>query len=362
MASALLDWFGVNARDLPWRRTRDPYAIWVSEIMLQQTQVTTVIPYWERWMREFPDLPSLAQAKPERVLKLWEGLGYYTRARNLHRAAQILMADRAGRFPSSLDDLLALPGVGRYTAGAVASIAFNVAAPILDGNVIRVLTRVFGLLGNPREKSAQKALWDMSTRLVTTAAAMPPKNGALASAGNCSSFNQGLMELGAMVCTPRQPDCEVCPLRKGCVAQRKGWQDRLPATGPRSSPMQQALLAFVVPHHGRLLARQRPSGVVNAHLWEFPGAVSPPAGRDLLSVAQAALGLRPEGLTPLCQVKHSITRHRITLRAFVVRLRARVAWRDAQGHWLTPAEIDQRPLTAAHRKVWRHYLSHTTPA
>src|SRR5437867_10485667 len=162
----LLKWFCRNARDLPWRHTRDPYAIWVSEIMLQQTQVKTVIPYWQRWMAELPAIAALAKATPERVLKLWEGLGYYTRARNLQAAAQLIMAEHGGRFPRELPQVLALPGVGRYTAGAICSIAFNQPAPILDGNVVRLLTRLFGIQENPRQPAANAQLWALAEQLV----------------------------------------------------------------------------------------------------------------------------------------------------------------------------------------------------
>ena len=163
----LLAWFSQNARDLPWRRTRDPYAIWVSEIMLQQTQVKTVLPYWNRWMRELPTIRSLANASPERIHKLWEGLGYYTRVRNMQRAARVIVEKRGGRFPEKFDDVLALPGVGRYTAGAICSIAFNQPAAALDGNVIRVLTRIFGVSNSPREKQTNALLWQLAESLVS---------------------------------------------------------------------------------------------------------------------------------------------------------------------------------------------------
>ena len=169
LVPSLLDWFATAARDLPWRRTLDPYAIWVSEIMLQQTQVKTVIPYWERWMRELPDIAALAAAPEQRVLKLWEGLGYYTRVRNLQKAAQQIVAEHAGQFPRDFDAVLALPGVGRYTAGAITSIAFNAPAPILDGNVIRVLTRLFDIRENPRDKPTNDLLWHLATQLVQAA-------------------------------------------------------------------------------------------------------------------------------------------------------------------------------------------------
>src|SRR5437868_2047191 len=166
---SLLKWFGEAARDLPWRRTRDPYAIWISEIMLQQTQVKTVLPYWERWMRSLPDIESLAKARMETIHKLWEGLGYYTRVRNLQKAAQVIMEIHGGKFPRDFEAVLALPGIGRYTAGAICSIAFNQPTPILDGNVIRVLTRVFGIAENPKEKGANAKLWDLAEKLVAHA-------------------------------------------------------------------------------------------------------------------------------------------------------------------------------------------------
>ncbi|HEX4644651.1 MAG TPA: A/G-specific adenine glycosylase, partial [Verrucomicrobiae bacterium] len=174
VVAALLTWFAQNARDLPWRRTRDPYAIWVSEIMLQQTQVKTVIPYWERWMKALPTIKALARATPEKIHKLWEGLGYYTRVRNLQKAAQKIMADHDGQFPETYEEILALPGIGRYTAGAICSIAFNQPTPILDGNVIRVLTRLFAIRENPRDKSTNNQLWQLAEQLVSEAAKLTP--------------------------------------------------------------------------------------------------------------------------------------------------------------------------------------------
>jgi len=169
IVSKLLDWFSTNARDLPWRRTRDPYAIWVSEIMLQQTQVKTVMPYWNRWMRKLPTLEAAAKAPSAKIHKLWEGLGYYTRVRNLQKAAQVIMEKHGGKFPEKFDDVLALPGIGRYTAGAICSIAFNQPTPLLDGNVIRVLTRIFGIAENPKEKQTNTQLWTLAEELVCRA-------------------------------------------------------------------------------------------------------------------------------------------------------------------------------------------------
>ena len=169
LVEILLEWFAANTRDLPWRRTRDPYAVWVSEIMLQQTQVKTVIPYWERWMQALPTVAAAAQAPSDQIHKLWEGLGYYTRVRNLQKAAQVIVTQHGGRFPEDYEAVLELPGIGRYTAGAICSIAFNQPAPILDGNVIRVLTRVFGIAENPKEKATNARLWELAAALVSQA-------------------------------------------------------------------------------------------------------------------------------------------------------------------------------------------------
>src|SRR5258707_919982 len=198
----LLAWFGDHARDLPWRRTCNPYAIWVSEIMLQQTQVKTVIPYWERWMGALPTLQDLAEANAETIHKLWEGLGYYTRVRNMQKAAREIVANHAGQFPREHEAILELPGIGPYTAGAISSIAFNEPKAILDGNVVRVLARLFGIAENAREKSTNEKLWQLAEALVTTAA--QPAN-QTRHPQSCSHLNQALMELGALICTPRQP-------------------------------------------------------------------------------------------------------------------------------------------------------------
>src|SRR5579872_7438421 len=210
LVCSLLNWFCQNARDLPWRRTNDPYAIWISEIMLQQTQVKTVISYWTRWMEKLPNVETFARARPQQVLKLWEGLGYYARVRNAHAAAKEIVQKFSGKFPAKFDDVLALPGIGRYTAGALCSIAFNQPEPILDGNAARVLCRIFGIRHDPREKATNARLWRIARELVEAAA----RETHTASASNggdgirpCSALNQALMELGALVCTPTQPKC-----------------------------------------------------------------------------------------------------------------------------------------------------------
>jgi A/G-specific adenine glycosylase len=335
----LVHWFSEGARDLPWRRTRDPYAIWVSEIMLQQTQVRTVIPYWERWMHELPTIRAAAKASPARLHKLWEGLGYYTRVRNLQRAAKQIIAQHSGKFPENFDDLLALPGIGRYTAGAICSIAFDQRKPILDGNVIRVLTRIFGIHENPREKKTNARLWRLAEALVREA----DKTEA------CSPLNQSLMELGALVCTPRAPNCTACPVRRLCVAYRERKQEELPNPAKRVTTTQRHFIAFIAEHRGRLLVRQRPTGVVNAHLWEFPNVEVNGSNKNPSDVCKTVFGVMPIALERLCVLKHSITRYRITLEAHRVRLKRRST--TAGGTWRTPAQIESLAFSSAHKKL-----------
>ncbi|MDR3457273.1 MAG: A/G-specific adenine glycosylase [Verrucomicrobiae bacterium] len=353
----LLDWFAINARDLPWRRTHDPYAIWVSEIMLQQTQVKTVIPFWNRWMTELPTIADAANASPDKLHKLWEGLGYYTRVRNLQKAAQAIVAQHDGKFPESFDDVLALTGIGRYTAGAICSIAFNHPAPILDGNVIRVLTRIFGIAENPKEKATNAWLWQLAEELVThakdakTAKAFSPSRPwrSLREENACSFLNQSLMELGALICTPRSPQCLVCPVKKLCVAFKENRTEELPNLGKREAATARHFTAFVIEHNGKFLVQQRPAGVVNAHLWEFPNFEtngSPMKPGDLFKAQFKASA--PE-LVPLCTVKHSITRYRITLQAFHLRVKNTAL--KTTGTWFSPAELDALAFSSAHKKL-----------
>jgi A/G-specific adenine glycosylase len=409
----LLDWFSQNARDLPWRRTQDPYAIWVSEIMLQQTQVKTVLPFWERWMRELPTIEAVAKASPDKIHKLWEGLGYYTRVRNLQKAAQIILEKHHGKFPGRVlisethpltptlspnggegegdlrvrstrktrhcqfskefDEVLALPGIGRYTAGAICSIAFNQPTPILDGNVVRVLTRIFGIEKDPREKETNALLWGLAEELVNGAAIQnsndspsprpsPAGRGRMVARGfvpvhgkdnSCSHLNQSLMELGALVCTPRNPQCLVCPVNKLCVAFKTQRTEELPNLGKRTAATARHFMAFVLEHRGKFLVRQRPEKVVNAHLWEFPNVElngSDAGAAGARAVFESQFGFVPRELEPLPSVKHSITRYRITLEAFRVPLNA--ALKKQEGVWLAAAEFDSLAFTSAHRKIW----------
>ena len=349
IVSSLLTWFCANARDLPWRRTSDPYGIWVSEIMLQQTQVKTVIPFWERWMRELPTIQSLADAHSDKIHKLWEGLGYYTRVRNMQRAAQIIVSAFGGKFPETFEQVHELTGIGRYTAGAICSIAFNQPTPILDGNVIRVLTRVYGIAGNPRDKQVNADLWQGADALVRIASQttfvpkIPPTffKGRSHPIPSCSFFNQSLMELGALVCTPRQPACESCPLCTNCTALRESRVPELPNLGERAAATKRKITAYVVERAGKFLVRQRPAGVVNANLWEFP---------TFEKNAEIETDAKFSKLEkkPFCRINHSITRYRIQLDAF----RANLATEnECTGRWHSITEMEKLAFPSAHRKI-----------
>jgi A/G-specific adenine glycosylase len=335
LARKWIHWFDLHARALPWRCTRDPYAIWISEIMLQQTQVKTVIPYYKRWMKTLPTLADFARARPQRVLKLWEGLGYYRRVRLAQAAARLIMEKHSGRFPETFAEVLALPGVGRYTAGAICSIAFNQPAPILDGNVIRVLCRLLGIVGDPRSKSVNSKLWQAAQELVSAS-------------GDPSRLNQGMMELGALICLPRQPKCSACPLRGDCFAWRKKRVEDFPTPAPRTVVSQRRFIALVVSDGRRLLVRRRPSDVVNAGLWEFPNIEVAVNAKNLKNlVAPFQITER----TPFFRVRHSITRYRILLEAYRAELPAGSTPVKADAAWKTAAELNKLSFTSAHRKV-----------
>jgi len=252
----LIKWFKVHQRDLPWRKTHDPYAIWLSEMMLQQTQVVTVIPYYQRFLKHFASIDKLAEAPLEEVLKLWAGLGYYRRAKHLHQAAKIIRQQFGDAFPSTVEELGKLPGIGRYTAGAVASIAFDRQAAVLDGNVMRVLTRLGAIRGNIALPAAREALWTLAERLV-------PRRGA-------GVWNQALMELGATVCLPKNPRCDACPVRNLCRARALGLEEKLPVKHAERKIPTVHLAAVVIDSPRGFLLAKRGAGGLWEHLWEFP--------------------------------------------------------------------------------------------
>jgi len=256
LQNKLLEWFDRHQRPLPWRKHYKPYEVWVSEIMLQQTQMETVLPYFDRWMKAFPTLKSLADSDEKKVLKTWEGLGYYSRARNIHASAKEIVSKHSGNFPSDFDTILSLKGIGRYTAGAIASIAFNQEKPIVDGNVLRVLSRIYAIK-KPIDVEKNKALfWKLQTKLI-------PK-------GKARYFNQALMELGALVCTTQNPSCALCPLRTFCKAFKAQNPEDYPFRQHRKKIVKVSAAALVLENHGKFLIRLRPVGGIMGGLWEFP--------------------------------------------------------------------------------------------
>ena len=338
MAPLLLAWYGRKGRDLPWRRNRDPYRIWLSEIMLQQTTVQAVIPYYHKFLADFPSVEALACAPVERVIELWAGLGYYSRARNLHTAAIRVVEDFDGRFPSTLDELKTLPGVGRSTAGAILSIAFDRKAPILDGNVRRVLCRLFALQEPPRSASAEKRLWFWAE--------------ALTSEERPHDYAQAIMDLGATVCTPKRPDCDCCPLESLCQARRQGLEQALPLKGQRKEIPTKKQVALVIECHGAFLVRRRPLSGMLSGLWEFPSR--------LLSAEQApgqvASELLKEGgettpLTEVGRVSHAYSHFRVEITVMYATVDAVGLVSESEDRWLTLAELSLLALHGAHKKI-----------
>ncbi len=301
----LLAWYDKNRRDLPWRKTRDPYAIWVAEIMLQQTQVDTVIPYFNRFLKRFPTLRSLARASRDDVLKSWENLGYYARARNLHEAAGQVLADHGGELPSTPGGLLSLPGIGEYTAGAILSIAFEKPVPAVDGNVRRVLSRLLALRKPLREPAVQK-------KIEKAVQAMMPQD-------RPGHFNQAMMDLGATVCLPRNPVCEKCPVAKVCLARTMGLQNTIPSVSKRAALPHRDVTAAILRKNGRVLVVRRPEKGLLGGLWKFPGGKR----EEGLSLQQCLrrsvmgeLGIEIAVGRKLLSVEHGFTHFLVTLHAY----------------------------------------------
>jgi|CXWL01.1.fsa_nt_gi A/G-specific adenine glycosylase len=330
-SAALLEWYRRHRRDLPWRATRDPYRIWLSEVMLQQTRVETVVPFFSAFLERFPTVEALAEAPLEEVLAAWSGLGYYRRARFLHRAAGVVAA--RGAFPSSLEGLRALPGVGEYTAAAVASIAFGVAEPVLDGNVERVTARWLALAGDPKRGETRRTLRGAAAALLSQDAP--------------GDSNQALMELGATVCTPRRPKCSLCPVGRSCRGAASGDPEAYPAVrAERSVERVERVLAVVEDEQGRVLLHRRAEDEqLLAGTWELPWAV---AGER----AAAELGARYGGRWRL-GVEAGVVRHRITFRSLVLSVRratceteAGVVAEGPEAGWFAPREVARLPHSA----------------
>ncbi len=341
IGDALRAWFSQHARDLPWRRTRDPYSIWVSETMLQQTRVETVLPYYERFLARFPDAESLAAADEAEVLKAWEGLGYYRRARHLHQAVREVVERYDGRVPSDPEALRTLPGVGEYTAGAVASIAYGKAVPAVDGNVLRVVTRIFGIAGRIDTGPVRRAVAEAARSLIAEDAA--------------SATNQALMELGASLCAPANPQCLLCPVAQWCVARKQGRQAELPETAPRAAPRSVPAVFAVIArgdltNGGHVALAQRAEGGLLAGLMAFPGVEGSDAAEDLVAYIRDTHGLEVEPGEELLRFRHTFSHLRWDAR--VVACKPRSSRTRGRGlTWAHPEELKDYAIPTAHKAI-----------
>lgn len=337
VSTALLHWYDDAGRDLPWRQTRDPYHIWLSEIMLQQTTVAAVIDYYRRFLANFPSIEYLAAAPQEAVIDLWAGLGYYARARNLHTTAQRIVEDHGGQFPAQLDTLLTLPGIGRSTAGAILALAFEQRAPILDGNVRRILCRLFAWQEAPRSSKAEKQLWLWADLLTPSR--------------KVHNYTQAIMDLGATVCTPRSPHCDSCPLCCFCLAYRQGLQDQLPLKQTRAKVPTRHEVALLLCHENRYMVRRRPSNGLLGGLWEFPTAtiakgLTPQHQAEILRVDLADAA----DLKPLGTINHLYSHFRLELHLFRATLSETLRIAEQTGTWIPKQDLSALALHGAHKK------------
>lgn len=352
IAERLTAWYTRHARRLPWRENTDAYRVWVSEIMLQQTRVETVIPYYQRWMEHFPTVTALAEAPEEAVLKLWEGLGYYSRARNLHKTAQVVVREYGGVFPAEAEQLRKLPGIGRYTAGAIASIAFGKDEPVLDGNVRRVLARIFDISLPARSKEAEALFWELAAGLI------PP--------GQASLFNQAVMDLGATICTPRNPNCPVCPVNDLCKANRLGIQEQRPVLEKRAPTPHLVVTAGVIRRDGLVFLARRPSKGLLGGMWEYPGGKCEP-GETLPACLQRELmeelGIEVQEDEPFGVYEHAYTHFSVTLHAFQCRIHQGEpqALHASEIRWVRPEELTKLPMGKIDRQISQRILAELFP-
>lgn len=338
---ALLRWYDKNKRDLPWRNTKDPYAIWIAEAMLQQTQVRTVVPYYEKFLKAFPSVEALARAPQQRVLRFWSGLGYYRRAANLQLAARQLVRRHEGKIPRAFHELRSLPGIGDYTAGAILSIAFQQRYPALDGNARRVLSRIFMPAGDV-------ALRDRAAKLVSS---LRP-----------GEINQALMDLGAVICTPRKPACNACPVADRCSARSRG---ALPTLEPKRNRIIVRNVAWpliIVRHRDKILLRRRNAEDLLARLWELPGEEAAQPRELKIALQRQLRDLSIKIATPrrIGEIRHSITYRRIRAPIYVLDYRAPVKSRLPAPHWrwIRRSELDSYPMSSMTRKALRVFDSH----
>lgn len=321
---------------MPWRDHPDPYAVWVSEIMLQQTRVETVIAYFEKWMKLFPDIPALAKADEQAVLNAWEGLGYYSRARNIHKAAKIVAEKFNGELPRNLEDLRSLPGIGRYTVGAIASIAFKMDEPTLDGNLRRVFSRVYDISEFADSPAGEKILWGLAAENL-------PK-------GQAGDYNQALMDIGATICQPKKPRCLLCPLMEICKARENGTQELRPVLKAKKAAPQYVHAAAVIVERGRVLLSQRPADGLLGGMWEFPNArVETDPAKELTKALNAAYRLKVKRKEALGVVQHAYTHFKVTVHAF--RCESVSIPKDKKLKWVKLVELDDFPMGKVDRQI-----------
>jgi A/G-specific adenine glycosylase len=334
-ARKLIRWQARHGRhDLPWQGTRDPYRIWLSEIMLQQTQVATVIPFYERFLARFPDVESLARAPLDDGLRLWSGLGYYSRARNLHAAAQVIAGELGGRFPRTREALATLPGVGRSTAGAIAVFAFGEREAILDGNVKRVLARQFAVRGDPGEKRVENRLWKLAESLLP--------------AGNIERYTQALMDLGAGLCARKRPACARCPVRTSCVARARGDAEAYPRSRPRKTIPVRTTAMLLLVRHGEVLLEKRPPAGIWGGLWCLPEMA---ADADTGDYCSRRFGIRPAGAKRLAVLRHGFTHFTLNITPVVCQVGASRFAAEPGQIWLLPEDAAQAAVPAPVRKL-----------
>ncbi len=337
-STRLLEWYRKNGRKFPWRGHPDPYAIWVSEIMLQQTRVEIVVPYFDRWMKRFPTIKALAEAGEEQVLSSWEGLGYYSRARNLHHAAKIVLKEYGGELPSERGQLIRLPGIGRYTAGAIASIAFDRNEPTLDGNIRRVLSRVFNIAVPADTRMGSEVFWDLAAHQLPIIRA--------------GDYNQALMDLGAMICLPRNPKCPVCPVRVLCRARKLRLQEQRPVLKPRKITPHQLQVAAVILKRGKVLLAKRPSKGLLGGMWEFPnGKVHHKSTHELERVLKKEYGLVVQGKDELATIEHAYTHFSVSVQAYYCELISHQSLKNLE--WAKLVDLPGYPMGRIDRQIAR---------
>jgi len=345
LASRLLNWYRLHKRSLPWRDRRpvDPYAVWVSEIMLQQTRVEAVIPYFEKWMKIFPTVSALAEASEQEVLNAWEGLGYYSRARNLHKAAQLIVEKHGGELPRDLDELQKLPGIGRYTLGAIASIAFGMDLPALDGNIKRVYARVFDISEPVDTPKCEKILWELAEKQLPNQ--------------HAGDYNQALMDLGATICIPKNPRCLICPLMKVCQARQHGTQNLRPVKLPKKEVPHHIHAAGVIMREGEVLLARRPSKGLLGGMWEFPnGRVTGDPLEGLAQALKTGYNLRLRGnqrsisnREPLAIVHHGYTHFTVSVHVYQCELASMPEAENLK--WVLVKDLDEYPMGRIDRQI-----------